>query len=135
LDDDTDNILAALSLGLQDVLCLEDPLSLKLSGLVNIDASGLGVVPSQLKHLVDSPLERDIEAFLQVSEGFAANAIERGERFHRQNAKNFPLYTQTGVPVKENFAQLLILEITGDRQVRFDWWADGRIIGPLTCRL
>lgn len=33
----------------------------------------------------------------------------------QRNAKNLPSCTHTGVPIKENFAQLLILEITGDR--------------------
>jgi FMN phosphatase YigB (HAD superfamily) len=116
LDDDTDNILAALSLGFQDVLCLEDPLSLRLRSLVDLDASGPGAVESQRKRLVDSPLERDIDPFLEIY-GVVASAIEKGERFLQQHAKNFPSYTHTGVPVKENFAQLLILEITGDRQV------------------
>ena len=114
LDDDTDNILAALSLGFQDVLYLNDPLSLRLSSLVDLDVSGSGKVQN---HMVDSPLERDADPFLEISGVVAADAIESGERFLQRNAKNFPSYTHTGVPVKENFAQLLILEITGDRQV------------------
>jgi FMN phosphatase YigB (HAD superfamily) len=115
LDDDTDNVLAALSLGFQDVSCMEDPLSLGLRSLVDLNASSLGAVQSQSGRLVDSPLERDVDPFLEVS---GAAAIERGERFLQRNAKNFPSYTHTGVPVKENFAQLLILEITGDKQVK-----------------
>jgi FMN phosphatase YigB (HAD superfamily) len=121
LDGDTDNVLAALSLGFQDVLFLEDPLSLRLRGLVDLDASGPGAVESLMKRLVDSPLERDVDPFLEIF-GVAASAIEKGERFLRQNAKNFPSCTHTGVPVKENFAQILILEITGDRQVGSDCW-------------
>jgi FMN phosphatase YigB (HAD superfamily) len=120
LDDDTDNVLAALSLGFQDVLSLADPLSLSLSSLVNFDASGPGGQHDLRELMVDSPLEREIDPFLEGS-GVTADVIERGERFLRQNAKNFPSYTHTGVPVKENFAQLLILEITGDRQVESDW--------------
>jgi FMN phosphatase YigB (HAD superfamily) len=121
LDDDTDNVLAALSLGFQDVLGLEDPLSLRLRSLVNLDASGPGAVESQMKRLVDSPLERDIDPFLEVC-GVAARAIERGGQFLRQNARNYSSCTHTGVPVKENFAQLLILEITGDRRVGSGCW-------------
>jgi HAD superfamily hydrolase (TIGR01509 family) len=115
LDDDTDNILAALSLGFQDVLLLEDALSVSLSSLVDLGSSGSGGEQSRRKSLVDSPLERDCDPFLKVDGGSADAIIERGERFLRQNAKNFPSYTHTDVSVKENFAQLLILEITGDR--------------------
>lgn len=114
LDDDTDNRLAALSLGFQDVLCLKDPLSLSISGLVNFETSGSGVVYGQRKDSVDSVLANTIDPCLANN---GATAIGKGIDYLQRNARNFPSYTHTGVPVKENFAQLLILEITGDRPV------------------
>ena len=79
VDDDTDNILMALSMGLQGVLYLEESLARSVLNLVQIDPVG------------------------------------RGTQFLQQNARNLPSFTSTGVPVKENFAQLLILELTADR--------------------
>lgn len=82
VDDDTENMLAALSMGLQGVLSLEDSSSRSVLNLLQIDPIG------------------------------------RGTQFLQQNAQNFPSFSHTGIPIKENFAQLLILELTGDRYVR-----------------
>jgi FMN phosphatase YigB (HAD superfamily) len=79
VDDDTDNVLAAMSMGMQGVLSLEDCMRW---GILN---------------------------------SIEADPITQGTQFLRRNARNFPSYTHTGIPVKENFAQLLILELTGDR--------------------
>ncbi|KAJ8086651.1 hypothetical protein PM082_005474 [Marasmius tenuissimus] len=40
--------------------------------------------------------------------------VERGQSFLKANARNHLSYTSTGVTIKENFAQLLILEATHD---------------------
>lgn len=79
VDDDTDNILMALSLGLQGVVYQEDSMSRSILNLIQIDP------------------------------------VRRGTRFLQQNARNLPSSTSTGVSVKENFAQLLLLELTQDR--------------------
>ncbi|KAM0798914.1 Haloacid dehalogenase-like hydrolase-domain-containing protein [Usnea florida] len=83
VDDDTDNVLAALSLGLQGVLSSEDSFSHSILDLLR-----------------DEPSGRDTKYL--------------SKQFLQQNAQNFPSFTHTGVPVKENFAQLLILDLTGD---------------------
>jgi phosphoglycolate phosphatase-like HAD superfamily hydrolase len=43
--------------------------------------------------------------------------IQRGNRFLRQNARNLHSMTETGVPIQDNFAQLLILEATGNQEL------------------
>ncbi|KAL8719179.1 MAG: hypothetical protein Q9225_003780 [Loekoesia sp. 1 TL-2023] len=79
VDDDTDNMLAALSMGLQGVLSLEGSHPRSILNLLEVDPIG------------------------------------RGTKFIQQNAQNYPSFTHTGVPVKENFEQLLILDLTGER--------------------
>ncbi|KAE8339946.1 hypothetical protein BDV24DRAFT_152346 [Aspergillus arachidicola] len=78
VDNDTDNILCALSMGLKGILF------------------GSTSVPQALTNL----LEYD--------------HISRAEQFLRSNAKTLHSVTHTGVTIRENFAQLLILEATGD---------------------
>lgn len=117
VDDDTDNILAALSMGLQGVLSLEDSLSRSIHNLLKDDPFGRGI---QYLH----QNARDFPSFTHtggvsvVKEIFEVDPIGRGTQFLQQNAQNFPSFTHTGVPVKENFAQLLILDLTGSRYVR-----------------
>ncbi|GAB1201286.1 hypothetical protein APSETT444_010676 [Aspergillus pseudonomiae] len=79
VDDDTENILAAMSMGLQGVLSSENSVSRLLLNLFDVDP------------------------------------VARGTKFLKDNAQNFSSVTHTGITVKENFAQLLILELTGDR--------------------
>ncbi|KAK6821639.1 hypothetical protein RU639_007744 [Aspergillus parasiticus] len=78
VDNDTDNILCALSMGLKGILF------------------GSTSVPQALTNL----LEYD--------------HISRAEQFLRSHAKSLHSVTHTGVTIRENFAQLLILEATGD---------------------
>ncbi len=114
-DDDTDNILAALSMGLQGVLCLEYSLSCSILNLLKAN---------DIRRDTKS-LPRNAQAFcsltdtcVPVKEIFETDPIGRGTQFLQQNARNFSSFTHTGVPVKENFAQLLILDLTGDQYVR-----------------
>ena len=114
VDDDTDNVLAALSMGLQGVLSSEDSFSHSILDLLR-----------------DDPCGRDTKCLRQdtrgspsfthtgvpVKEIFKVDPIGRAKQFLEQNAQNFPSFTHTGVPVKENFAQLLILDLTGDPYV------------------
>ncbi|KNG80686.1 hypothetical protein ANOM_011090 [Aspergillus nomiae NRRL 13137] len=81
VDDDTENILAAMSMGLQGVLSSENSVSRLLLNLFDVDP------------------------------------VARGTKFLKDNAQNFSSVTHTGISVKENFAQLLILELTGDRSL------------------
>ena len=115
VDDDTDNILAALSMGLQGVLCLEDSLSGGILNLLKVNAFRRDT----------KSLRRNARAFrsltatgVPVKGIFEVDPIGRGTRFLQQNARNFPSVTHTGVPVKENFAQLLMLDLTVDQYVR-----------------
>ncbi|KAI3195435.1 hypothetical protein CBS147311_8115 [Penicillium roqueforti] len=81
VDDDTSNLLAAMSMGMQ------------------------GVMPS------DYSLYRSILNFVDI------DPIGRGTRYLHENAQKHHSFTHTGVPEKENFTQLLILELTGDRSL------------------
>lgn len=78
IDEDTDNRLAAMSLGMQGV-----PAVLATAG----------------------------QTIVNMVEG---NAVRRGWDFLRAKAKTFRSVTSTGTSINENFAQLLILELTGD---------------------
>ncbi|OJI86839.1 hypothetical protein ASPTUDRAFT_199327 [Aspergillus tubingensis CBS 134.48] len=79
VDDDPDNVLAAMSLGIEGVLCPSMPVIQTIVKLFDYDTIG------------------------------------RAKRFLRNEAGNCYSVTDTGVTVKENFAQLLLLELTGDR--------------------
>ncbi|KAJ5776532.1 uncharacterized protein N7511_001543 [Penicillium nucicola] len=81
IDDDTDNLLAAMSLGME--------------GLLYPDVS------------VN-------QAIVNLLEG---DSIGRALSFLKRNSKNFNSITQTGITIRENFAQLLILEVTGDESL------------------
>lgn len=114
VDDDTDNVLAALSMGFQGVLSSVDSLSRSILNLLRDDPSGRK----------PPYLHRDARSFRPLTdtgvpgkEIFEVDPIGRGKQFLQQNAQNFPSFTHTGVPVKENFAQLLILDLTGDQYV------------------
>jgi FMN phosphatase YigB (HAD superfamily) len=83
IDGDTDNRLAAMSVGMQGVP---------------------SAVPTASQTIVN------------LIEG---NAVRRAREFLRAQNKPFHSVTTTGVAINENFAQLLILELTGDTYVRF----------------
>ncbi|GKZ36938.1 hypothetical protein AbraIFM66950_008203 [Aspergillus brasiliensis] len=81
VDDDPDNVLAAMSLGIEGVLCPSMPV---FQTIVNL---------------------------------FDDDTIGRGKQFLRNVAGNCYSVTDTGVTIKENFAQLLLLELTGDKSL------------------
>ena len=114
VDDDTDNVLAALSMGFQGVLSSVDSLSRSILDLLQDDPSGRK--PPYLRW--DARSFRVLAHIgVPVKEIFEVDPIGRGKQFLQQNAQKFPSFTHTGVPVKENFAQLLILDLTGDQYV------------------
>jgi FMN phosphatase YigB (HAD superfamily) len=108
----TDNILAALSFGFKDVFRLKDPLSRQIVDTFKFDPSNKGI---PLQKQISQALFTLKPASSGKYEDILQSAVARGAQFLDQNAKNFPSLTLTGVPVRENFSQLLILEITGDR--------------------
>jgi FMN phosphatase YigB (HAD superfamily) len=57
----------------------------------------------------------DCEKTIQGIRSFLGDPVERGRQFLRDNAKNMSSTTDSGLVLKENFAQLLILEATGNR--------------------
>jgi FMN phosphatase YigB (HAD superfamily) len=78
VDDDTDNILAAISMGIEGILTSTAPIDRTIINLVDVDA------------------------------------VSRGMQFLRDNAKNYPSLTHSGVVIRENFAQLMILDLVDD---------------------
>ncbi|GLA61737.1 hypothetical protein AtubIFM55763_011079 [Aspergillus tubingensis] len=82
VDDDPDNVLAAMSLGIEGVLCPSMPVIQTIVKLFDYDTIG------------------------------------RAKSFLRNEAGNCYSVTDTGVTVKENFAQLLLLELTGDSEFK-----------------
>ncbi|KAB8261581.1 HAD-like protein [Aspergillus pseudonomiae] len=68
--------------------------------------------------LVDDDTENILAAFSRLLLNlFDVDPVARGTKFLKDNAQNFSSVTHTGITVKENFAQLLILELTGDRSL------------------
>ncbi|KAF5348294.1 hypothetical protein D9756_010513 [Leucocoprinus leucothites] len=57
--------------------------------------------------------EKTIEHVLNIF----GDPVKRGEEYLQRNAKNMHCMTDNGIVIKENFAQLLILEATGDREL------------------
>lgn len=78
VDDDTDNILAAISMGIEGILTPTAPIGRTIVNLVDVDA------------------------------------VSRGMQFLRDNAKNFPSLTHSGVAIQENFAQLMMIDVVHD---------------------
>jgi HAD superfamily hydrolase (TIGR01509 family) len=78
IDDDTDNILAVISMGIEGILTPIAPIGRTIINLVDVDA------------------------------------VSRGMQFLRDNAKNYPSLTHSGVAIRENFAQLMILDLVDD---------------------
>jgi FMN phosphatase YigB (HAD superfamily) len=115
VDDDAENMLAALSMGLQDVFSLDDPVSRSILNLLKLNPFESG---TQYLHQKTREFSALTKTGVSVKEIFDADPIGRGTQFIQQNAQNLPSFTHTGVPVKENFAQLLILDLTGNRYVR-----------------
>jgi FMN phosphatase YigB (HAD superfamily) len=83
IDDDTDHVLAAMTLGMQAILSNSVAVSQTLFNLVEDDT------------------------------------ISRGQQFLRKNAKNLHSETHTGITIRENYAQLMILEVTNEMCVKF----------------
>lgn len=60
-------------------------------------------------------LFRDQKAVVAQLHNILGDPVERGMKFLQQNSKNLFTETDSGVIVKDNFCQLLILQCTGDR--------------------
>lgn len=82
IDDDTDHVLAAMTLGMQAIVSNSVAISQTLFNLVEDDT------------------------------------ISRGQQFLRKNAKNLHSETHTGITIRENYAQLMILEVTNEMCVK-----------------
>ena len=118
VDSDPDNVLAALSLGLQHASSFQDPFSLRLEKLTGV------VICHQDTHFKQRA--RSDSAFLD-QDGVrscvysATKAVLGGTKFLQNNAKAFFSHTSTGVRIDDNFTELIILELTGDQLVQFQF--------------
>lgn len=65
-------------------------------------------------HGIQFESTEDVVAKLSIILG---NPLERGEAWMKSQAKDMWSYSNTGVEIKEQFAQLLILHLTGDKYV------------------
>lgn len=112
IDGVIDNTLAALSLGFRNIYRLEDHLSSQLVAIFGLGPSDKEKSPPRR----DSPqCHYERHGSPQLETDALVEAATRGRRFLEQNAGNFPSVTATGVEFKENFAQLLMLELLHDR--------------------
>ncbi|KAL4998266.1 hypothetical protein BDV10DRAFT_201409 [Aspergillus recurvatus] len=62
-------------------------------------------------------LHTGINETLRSLQNFLGNPVARGKEFLRVNAKHLHSVTSTGVVIRDNFTQLLVLEATGDREL------------------
>jgi FMN phosphatase YigB (HAD superfamily) len=115
VDSDPDNVLAALSLGLQHASSFHDPLSLRLERVTNLNVFHENTHCKQRSRR-DSGLRNEHDTDRPVYS--ATEAVLKGTKFMQDNAKKFRSYTSTGVAIDDNFAELIILELTGDRSVQ-----------------
>jgi FMN phosphatase YigB (HAD superfamily) len=125
VDNDPDNVLAALSLGLQHASSFRDPISLRIERWT-------GSVVRHEDKSCEQRVRRD-SAFLGQNgakrcEHSATEAVLKGTKFLQDNAKTFCSYSSTGVRIEDNFAELLILEFTGDQSVQ---WLSSHILEGL----
>lgn len=119
VDSDPDSVLAALSIGLQYTSSFYDTLSLRLAKL-----TGTGVCHEDT-HSIDSKQRARRDSALLNQDGMkkcvysATEAVLKGTKFLQDNAKRFCSFTSTSVRIDDNFAKLIILELTGDQSVQF----------------
>ncbi|KAJ5194358.1 hypothetical protein N7491_001695, partial [Penicillium cf. griseofulvum] len=62
-------------------------------------------------------LHTDESSLFQSLHNLLGNPVERGNEFLRVNAKQLDSVTNTGVTIRDNFTQLLILEATNNREL------------------
>jgi FMN phosphatase YigB (HAD superfamily) len=115
VDSDPDNVLAALSLGIQHASSLHDPISLRLEQLTGSNSSN-GNTRCEQRVRRDSAFLNQIGVKICIPS--TTEAILKGTKFLQDNARTFCSYSSTGVRIEDNFAELLILELTGDRSVQ-----------------
>jgi FMN phosphatase YigB (HAD superfamily) len=114
VDNDPDNVLAALSLGLQHASSFLDPISLRLEKATGSDVRN-GATRCGQRVRRDSAFLNQIG--LERCIPSTTEAIRKGTKFLQDNARTFYSYSSTGVRIEDNFAELLILELTGDQSV------------------
>lgn len=114
VDNDPDNVLAALSLGLQHVSSLRNPLSFCFEKFTDFGACHQDARRQQRARKDSAFSDENVTKRCLQS---VTEVVLKGTRFLQDNAKTFFSYTSTGVKIDDNFAQLMILELTGDRSV------------------
>jgi FMN phosphatase YigB (HAD superfamily) len=115
VDNDPDNVLAALSLGLQHASRFRDPISLRLEKVTGSDVSN-GATRHEQRVRRDSSFLNQIGVKRCIPS--TTEAIRKGTKFLQDNARTFYSDSSTGVRIEDNFAELLILELTGDQSVQ-----------------
>jgi FMN phosphatase YigB (HAD superfamily) len=93
------HVLQAIDARPEEVIFVDD----KLENVIS--ARSLGICAIQFK---------DATSLARTLENLLGNPILRGKNFLSKNARKMDSITDTGVEIKDNFAQLLILEATQD---------------------
>ncbi|KLO06674.1 HAD-like protein [Schizopora paradoxa] len=78
----------------------------KLENVLSARSLGLNAI------VFDSP-----ENVIRTVTNYVSDPLQRASAWLKENAKRMVSVTDTGVSISENFAQLLILEVTGDRSL------------------
>jgi FMN phosphatase YigB (HAD superfamily) len=115
VDSDPDNVLAALSLGLQHASNFHDAISLRVENLTGSNVCHEDTSCEQRTRRDSALLDQNGKKRYEHS---PTEAVLKGTEFLQDNAKTFCSYSSTGVRIEDNFAELLILELTGDQSVQ-----------------
>lgn len=116
VDSDPDSVLAALSIGLQHASSFFDTLSLRLAKLTGTGVCHEDKHSKQRARRDSALLDQDGMKKCVYS---ATEAVLKGTKFLQNNAKRFCSFTSTSVRIDDDFAELIILELTGDQSVQF----------------
>ncbi|OQE36850.1 hypothetical protein PENCOP_c011G04391 [Penicillium coprophilum] len=122
-----DHIYISGNLGMRkpDICCFKavlQDIGLPAEAVVFVDDSAENILSAQSIG-IHSILFEDHEQLSRQLENVLGDPVKRGTDFLISNAKRMDSVTENGITIHENFAQLLILDLTGNRElVQLETW-------------
>ncbi|KAJ5672848.1 hypothetical protein N7507_001975 [Penicillium longicatenatum] len=122
-----DEIYTSGSLGMRkpDICCYQSVLNdidLPADAVLFVDDSQENILAAQSIGMRSILFQSHEQLCCQIENSFG-NPVNRGQGFLKSNAKTLDSVTDTGIPIHDNFAQLLILDLTGNEElVQLEKW-------------